>query len=311
MPPFMNPRPTLTEANLPDQGGKVFIVTGATSGYGLLLSTILYQHNAKVYLAARNTKKITEVIDDLKKQFPNSKGDLHPLGLDLSDLSTIKKSADDFLSKESQLNVLFNNAGVMFPPEGAKTTQGYELQLGTNCVGPHLFTKLLYPTLAQTAKTAPADTVRIVWVSSDAVSWAPKPAIDFNNLDYRKDENARVKYGRSKAGTILQAVEMGKRGKEDGVVSITLDPGIAMTGLQRDMPRWMAAAVRLMSNKPITGAYTQLYAGLSPDVNKGTISNRWIAPPGKIACGRKDLFEDAELGRKFWEWNEEQVKPFL
>lgn len=199
---------------------QVFLVTGATSGYGLLLSTILYQHNAKVYLAARNTKKITEVIDDLKQQFPNSKGDLHPIGLDLSDLSTIKKSADEFLSKESQLNVLFNNAGVMFPPEGARTTQGFELQLGTNCVGPHLFTKLLYPTLAQTAKTAPADTVRIVWVASDAVSWAPKPAIDFNNLDYRKDENARMKYGRSKAGTILQAVEMGKRGKEDGVVSI-------------------------------------------------------------------------------------------
>ncbi|KAJ0423893.1 hypothetical protein BJY00DRAFT_277621 [Aspergillus carlsbadensis] len=312
MPPaFLTPKPTLTEANLPDQSGKVFIVTGASSGYGLLLSTILYGHNAKVYLAARNTKKIDEAVADIRAKHPNSKGTLVPLQLDLSDLSTIKKSADEFLSKESQLNVLWNNAGVMFPPEGARTAQGYEMQLGTNNVGPFLFTKLLYPVLAQTAAAAPPNSVRVVWVASDAVGWAPRPAIDFDNMDYRRDETARQKYGRSKAGTLLQAVELQRRAKGDGIVSLSLDPGIAMTGLQRDMNRLMATAVKLLGGKPITGAYTQLYAGLSSDLSNETGLSRWITPPGRVACPRRDVFEDADLAKKYWEWNEEQVKAFL
>ncbi|KAL4805189.1 hypothetical protein BDV18DRAFT_25785 [Aspergillus unguis] len=302
---------SLTEANLPDQSGKVFIVTGATSGYGLLISTFLYQANAKIYLAARNTKKTAEVIADLKQRFPNSKGQLESLQLNLSDLSTIKKSAEEFLSKESKLNVLWNNAGVMFPPEGAKTEQGWELQLGTNNLGPHLFTKILYPTLAKTAKESPADSVRIVWVSSDAAGWAPKPAIDFDNLDYHKNESARMKYGRSKAGTILQAVEQGRRAQQDGVVSVTLDPGIANTGLQRDMGWFMSTAVKLISNKPEVGAYTQLYAGLSPEVTADVTKTKWITPPGKISSTRQDLFTDTDLAKKFWEWNEEQIRPYL
>ncbi|KAL4952283.1 hypothetical protein BDW69DRAFT_23425 [Aspergillus filifer] len=301
----------LTEANLPDQSGKVFIVTGATSGYGLLLSTFLYKKNAKVYLAARNAKKTEEVIADIKKGNPNSKGQLEALSLNLSDLSTIRKSADEFLAKETKLNVLWNNAGVMFPPEGAKTTQGYELQLGTNNIGHHLFVKLLYPVLAATARQEPPNSVRVVWVASDAVGWAPKPAINFDNLDYHRNENARVKYGRSKAGTIMQALELLRRGKEDGIVSISLDPGIATTGLQRDMNKFMATAVKLIANKPEVGAYTQLYAGLSPDVTTEIAAKEWIVHPGRVACPRQDLFKDKEMAAKFWEWNEQQVKPYL
>ncbi|KAL4912680.1 hypothetical protein BDW62DRAFT_206258 [Aspergillus aurantiobrunneus] len=304
-------QPPLTEANLPDQSGKVFIVTGATSGYGLLLSTFLYQHNARVYLAARSREKTRQVIDDLTKRFPDSAGQVDAISLNLSDLSTIKQSADEFLSKESQLHVLWNNAGVMFPPEGSQTTQGYELQLGTNNVGHHLFTKLLYPTLAQTAKESPSNSVRVVWVASDAASWAPRPALDCSNLDYHKNESARNKYGRSKAGTVLQAVELNRRSQNNGVVSIALDPGVASTNLQRDMNRFMATAVKLIANKPEVGAYTQLFAGLHSTVNSEVAKKGWIAPPGKIACPRRDLFTDTELARKFWEWNEEQIQPYL
>ncbi|RDW86986.1 uncharacterized protein DSM5745_03628 [Aspergillus mulundensis] len=310
---FGSKAPALTEANVGDQSGKVFIVTGATSGYGLLLSTFLYQNNGTVYLAARNATKTASVIADLKSRFPTSKGKLDSIPLNLSDLSTIKASAAEFLSKESQLHVLFNNAGVMFPPAGSTTNQGYELQLGTNNVGPHLFTKLLYPTLVETAKTAPRASVRVVWVSSDAAGWAPKPAIDFGNLDYRRAENDRVKYGRSKAGTVMQAVELARRARAEGsgVLSISLDPGIANTGLQRDMGRFMAAAVKLIANKPEVGAYTQLFAGLSGDITPEVCEKEWVVPPGKIGCPRRDLFTDLETARKWWEWNEEQVKEFI
>ncbi|GMF78940.1 unnamed protein product [Aspergillus oryzae] len=197
-----------------------FVVTGATSGYGLHLATILYQHGGKVYLAARNASKAQSVIDDITRRHPESKGQLAYLHLDLGDLSTIKKSAEEFLTKESKLHVLWNNAGVMIPPQGSTTAQGYELQLGTNVIGPFLFTKLLYPALAKAAADSPPNSVRVVWLSSSAVRMAPTPAIDFSNMDYHKDEGAWTKYGRSKAANVLLAVEFARRSKKDGVASI-------------------------------------------------------------------------------------------
>lgn len=83
-----------------------------------------------------------------------------------------------------------------------------------------------------------------------------------------------------------------------------------------------------MANKPEVGAYTQLFAGLHPDVTTEVAKKEWstysswcdceylliirtVGPPGKIACPRRDLFTDTELSRKFWEWNEEQIKSYL
>ena len=77
----------------------------------------------------------------------------------------------------------------MMPPQGSKTKQGYELQLGTNNVAPFLFTKLLHPVLARTAKHAPANSVRVVWTSSSGVeSFSPKGGVDLDNLDYKDDK---------------------------------------------------------------------------------------------------------------------------
>jgi NAD(P)-dependent dehydrogenase (short-subunit alcohol dehydrogenase family) len=198
------------------------MVTGATSGYGLLLATTLYQRNGIVYLAARDATKLQQVADDLHARFPNSAGSVHSLALDLSDLSTIKGSAEKFLSKESKLHVLWHNAGVMIPPQGSTTKQGYELQLGTNNVGPTLLTKLLYPALKNAAADpqTPKDSVRVVWVSSGVAPRAPTPAIQFDNMNYHNDEGAWSKYGRSKAGNVLQAAALARRGKDDGIVSV-------------------------------------------------------------------------------------------
>ncbi|KAF3399821.1 hypothetical protein F1880_008392 [Penicillium rolfsii] len=304
--------PPLTEANLQSQSGKVFIVTGASSGYGRLLATILYQRHAKVYLAARDTTKLHHVADDLRQRFPNSTGEVHFFPLGLCDLSTIKKPADDFLAKESKLHVLWHNAGVMIPPAG---------------LGPFLLTKFLYPALKNAAAEVPANSVRVVWVSSGIALWAPKPALDFENMDYHKNEGAWKNYGRSKAGYILQAAALARRGKDDGIVSVTLDPGVAMTGLQRTMLRWLLAIVGLFAQKPEIGAYTQLTQActrklmrksLHPGVSHVTTTkvsdpmliNSSVISPGKLVKCRADLF-DRELSERFWEWNEEHVKPYL
>jgi len=132
------------------------------------------------------------------------------LHLDLSDLSTIKASAQEFLSKEERLDVLFNNAGVMLGPkgEGSKTAQGCEIQLGTNCIRPFLFTKLLRPILSRAARMAPTDPVRIVWVSSNgAEKYSAPNGINISNLDYDTDKSGAMKYGISKAGNLFHASE--------------------------------------------------------------------------------------------------------
>jgi NAD(P)-dependent dehydrogenase (short-subunit alcohol dehydrogenase family) len=200
----------------------VFIVTGASAGVGEKLAEILYQKNAKVYLATRSAEKTARVITRIQTAYPSSAGSLVFLQLDLADLTKIKAAATTFLAQETRLDVLWLNAGVMIPPAGSKTVQGWELQLGTNNLGHFLFAKLLHPVLVQTAATAPAGSVRVVWVSSSAAElFAPKPPIDFANINYeRKSESAWATYGRSKAGNVLHASEYARRAKEDGIVSV-------------------------------------------------------------------------------------------
>ncbi|EEH37445.2 retinol dehydrogenase [Paracoccidioides lutzii Pb01] len=195
------PPPLFTDKNLPSLLGKVYIVTGSNTGIGKEVAQVLFSKDAKVYAAARS----------------EDKGQLIFLPLNLSDLTTIKTSAKIFLSKEDKLHVLFNNAGVMTPPTGSKTVQGYELQLGVNAIAPFLFTKLLTPTLLSTAKTEPPNTVRVVWVSSVTMeTGAPRSVgIPLDKLDQLASTSPQyVNYAISKAGNYLYAVEFAKRYKD-------------------------------------------------------------------------------------------------
>ena len=207
-------------------------MTGGASGIGLELVKILYSHNAKVYVAARSEQKASKAIATVQASFPKSKGGLVFLHLDLDDLTVVKQSAETFLSKESKLDVLWNNAGVMVPPEGSKTKQGYEAQLGTNCLGPFLFTKILTPLLVETAKSAPRGSVRVVWLGSSAAEMmSPKGGVDMTNLDYKKKETNWYKYGTSKAGNVLYAKELAKRYQADGVLSVVCAKRCLSAGL--------------------------------------------------------------------------------
>ncbi|OJD25430.1 hypothetical protein ACJ73_03196 [Blastomyces percursus] len=316
------PRPLFTEKNLPDLQGKVYIVTGSNTGVGKELAQILFSKNAKVYIAARSEDKANNAIKDIIKANPDSTGELTFLPLNLSDLTTIKSSAEKFLSKENKLHVLFNNAGVMTPPKGSNTAQGYELQLGVNNIGPFLFTKLLTPTLVSTAKTEPPDAVRVIWISSIAMeTGAPKSVgVPVDRLDTLTDGKSSqyLNYSISKAGNYLYAAEFAKRYSTDGVLSVALNPGNLASDLSRHRGFLLKAFTRPMQYPPLLGAYTELFAGLSPDVTDKVPGN-WIIPWGRVASVRKDLIEatktEAEGGNgtalKFWEWTEKQIKPYL
>ena len=87
------------------------------------------------------------------------RANLRSLVVDFSNLETISNAASEFLARESRLDVLWNNAGIAQAPSGSTTAQGYEAHMGTNCLGPHLFTQLLLPLLLQTARIAPTSSV--------------------------------------------------------------------------------------------------------------------------------------------------------
>ncbi len=109
----------------------------------------------------------------------------------------------------------------MVPPAGSKTAQGYELQLGTNCVAPFLFTKLLTPLLIKTSKSSAPGDVRVVWTSSSVAEHAsPKNGVDMSNLDYHNDIGLWSKYGVSKAGNWYHSTEYARRYKADGIISV-------------------------------------------------------------------------------------------
>lgn len=196
------------------------MITGGSSGLGAELAKILYQRNGKVYIAARSEQKTNDTISRIRATHPTSKGVLIFIPLVLDDLTTIKASADQFHAHESRLDVLWNNVGVMVPPQGSKTKQGYELQYGVNNLEHFLLTKLLRPTLLATAKVAAKDSVRVVWVSSSAADNAPKPAIDFGNMDYHNEEGVWSKYSRSKAASVIHAAEFARQTAGSGVISM-------------------------------------------------------------------------------------------
>ncbi|KAI0392328.1 short-chain dehydrogenase [Xylariaceae sp. FL0594] len=318
-------KPTFTENDIPDLSGKVYIVTGANTGIGKEVARILYSKNAAVWIAARNEEKaraaIASIREEEAKASSSSSGRLEFLRLDLGDLSTIKASAEAFLARESRLDVLFNNAGVMMPPRGSKTAQGHELQLGTNCLGPFLFTQLLTPTLVATAaKTAatPKGSVRVVWVSSSAADiLSPKGGVEMDNLDYKREVMYPYKYGISKAGNYYHATEYARRHREDGIVSVSLNPGNLKSELDRHC-NWAELIFRKATTYPtVNGAYTELFAGVSDQVTLEKTGS-WIVPWGRFENIRSDLQEGSKpaeeggtgIAQKFWAWSEEQTSSF-
>jgi NAD(P)-dependent dehydrogenase (short-subunit alcohol dehydrogenase family) len=140
----------------------VIIATGGASGIGLKFCKLIYGQNTTVWIAGRSHTHGEKAIAEISTSAPTSTGTISFLFLDLSNLHTIKPAAQQFLSQASRLDLFMNNAGVMSPPVGSKTKQGYELQWGSNVVGHDLLTKQLTLILLETARQSPHGDVRVV-----------------------------------------------------------------------------------------------------------------------------------------------------
>ncbi|KAI1102528.1 hypothetical protein F4804DRAFT_312796 [Jackrogersella minutella] len=310
--------PRFTDKDLPDLKDKVIIVTGSNTGLGKEIAQLVYSKNAKVYMMARSEEKTKKAIESIKAAVPKSSGDLVFIRLDLADLTTIKDSADQFLQREQKLHILFNNAGVGYPDRDAKTKQGYELQLGVNCIGAFALTKFLTPTLVSTAKTSPPSSIRVIWVSSSAAeAISPKGFVE--GLPQIQERSAIDKYSLSKLGNYLHSTEFAARYKMDGVVSISLNPGALDSEFWRDqgaMTTWVLR--RTLLHAPVYGAYTNLFAAFSDEITLAQ-SGSHIAPWGMMWKVSKEMVDASKtiaeggtgIARQFWAWTEEQVRIYF
>lgn len=320
---FFPSKPEFKESNVSPQDGKVFLVTGGTSGIGFELAKILYAKNARVYIAGRSADKADAAVSAIRASAPSATGTISFLYLALDDLSSIKSTVDAFKAKEAKLHVLWNNAGVSQPPAGSTSKQGFELQLATNCLGPYLLTKLLLPLMESTASEEAAkgvsNSVRVVWTASQMVELAAPPqGIVMSELTNPLKDRTR-NYNNSKTGNLFLATELARRADPaKGVISVALNPGAASTDLFRHTP-WMPYLAFPLMHKPKLAAYTQLYCGLSQDI---TVEENgcYVIPWGRIHRDlRKDLVEASKTkeeggsgtAKEFWEFCDEKTREYI
>jgi len=290
------------QLDIPDLSGKVAIVTGANTGVGWETAKALLEHNAKVYVAARNPEKAQKAIEDLKTA--TGKQALF-LKLDLADLKSVKAAGEEFNSKETELHILFNNGGVMMCPVNSLTVDGYDLQFGTNVLGHFYFTKPVTPALLAGAKTSTDGTARVVNTSS----WMHLiTELDFNTFKdspARKAAGTSTLYSQSKLGNVIFSNELARRYSDKGIVSTSLNPGNVRTDLQRHVPPVTAFLFRLICYKPSEGALSQLYAGTS--VEGKDLNGKYLIPFARLGAPHA-CSQDPKLGKDLWTWLEEQVE---
>ncbi|KAL5335523.1 hypothetical protein BJX70DRAFT_374943 [Aspergillus crustosus] len=293
---YFIPAPTVTEKNCPDQAGRVHLVTGGYGGVGFELCKILYQHNATVYLAGRSNSKAQTAIQSLRSLYPDSRGRAEFLELDLSDLPTLKPAVTHFLSQQDKLHVLTLNAGVMNTPKGARTAQGHEMQIGTNCLGSHLLYLLLRPTLLTTAHTNPPGSVRVTWAGSVAIDVASHkpggmlfspPTADSPVLAPDTSIHPHNLYAASKTGNLYLAAVNGRRDAQGPVLHVCWNPGNLRTDLSRHNSKLLNLALAILMNPPVLGAYTELFAAVG-EIFMGQTGS-YIAPWGRRLGVREDV----------------------
>ncbi|EXF82371.1 hypothetical protein CFIO01_01831 [Colletotrichum fioriniae PJ7] len=320
------PQPTYTEQHVPSQKGKVFIVTGANHGIGFELVKILYATGAKIYMASRSKERAEKAIETITTAAPapETPGTIVFLPFDLDDLESVKAAATTFAQRESKLHILWNNAGsgAYRIEEGAKTKQGFEPMVGMHCIAAQLFTHLLLPQLRTAAGEAPKGSVRVVWTASYMAELTTgENGIDFDHLAEGTPDRA-LNYAVSKFGNWLLGREMASRYGSDKIVSVVQNPGNLKAGAYDGVPAFSMLFITPFLYETKFGAYTELYAGLSPDISFDN-NGAYVIPWGRIRIDddipRKDIVKAlkpvAEEGlgytTKFWDWCEEQWKPFV
>ena len=284
--------------DIPDQSGRVAIVTGSSSGIGYETARVLANKNVVVIIAVRNLQKGNTAKEKIKNQNKNVK--LEVMELDLASLKSVQEFSKNFKNKYSKLDLLINNAGVMMPPY-SKTEDGFELQFGTNHLGHFALTGLLLDLLKNTPES------RIVNVSSTAHK---QGNIDFDDLAWENRNYKPMKsYGDSKIANIYFTYELANRINQNGNIPLVTaaHPGWTATELQRHTGLFEFLNSFFAQNIEM-GALPTLYAAVGPDVKSGD----YFGPsgfmemrgyPNKVESN--ELSKDEAIAKKLWKVSEE------
>lgn len=244
-----------------DLSGKVCVITGASSGLGREASRALAAAGARVVLAARDPAALAEAARWIATEVPGAH--TSTVELDLTSLASVRAAAGAIRAIAPAIDVLMNNAGVMFTPFG-RTHDGFEMQIGTNHFGHFELTRLLVPQLAA------ARGARIVHLSSGGHVMGD---VDFDDPNWeRREYDKFVAYGASKTANILHAVEADRRLRDNGIRAYAVHPGTVATSLARHMSREDFSRLRELAAGPLDvttpdrGAATQVWAAVSPEL---------------------------------------------
>ncbi len=291
-------RSSWTAADIPDLTGRTAVVTGANTGLGLQTAAELAGHGAGVVLAVRNTDKGEAAASAIRSDHPDA--DVTVQTLDLSDLASVRAAADALLADGQGIDLLINNAGVMYTPE-TTTVDGFELQMGTNHLGHFALTGLLLPRLLDTPHS------RIVTVSS--VGHKIRSKIDVGSLAGTDGYDRVAAYGRSKLANLLFTYELQRRltAADATTAALAAHPGLSDTELIRNSPKflqWGEFLFRPFMQSAERGALPTLRAATDPTARGG----QYYGPDGiGEARGNPKIVEsssrshDADLQRALWE----------
>jgi NAD(P)-dependent dehydrogenase (short-subunit alcohol dehydrogenase family) len=295
---------TWTEKDVPDESGRVAIVTGSNTGLGYDTARVLAARGATVVLAVRDTAKGDAAAARIRALTPGATVVVHKL--DLGSLASVRTAGAELAAAHPRIDLLINNAGVMYPPKQT-TVDGFELQFGTNHLGHFALTGLLLNNLLS------VDGSRVVVVASIAHNIRAK--IDFADLQWKTRRYDRVgAYGQSKLANLLFAYDLQRRlaAARAKTIAVAAHPGVAATELVRHVPGASLPGVNWLSGRLLNtselGALPTLRAATDPGVSGG----QYYGPDGfkelrgyPVAVTSSAQSHDTALQERLWSVSEE------
>ena len=299
------PKPDWSVADMPSQKGRIFLVTGGTSGLGYEDVKALAAAGARVVVAARNPQRGQEAIDRIKREVPNAQVQFERV--DLADLSSVRALSKRLSTALPRLDGLINNAAIMAPPQRGTSADGLELQFATNYAGHFVLTAELLPLLRK------SDSPRVVTLSSIAIH---RGTINFDDLQSTQAYNPMMAYAQSKLACLMFTIELQRRSDAAGwgIQSMAAHPGVAVTelvargpGLDSEQGRqWSANRKNLQT--AAQGATPTLYAATAPEARRGAYygptGEQEIRGPLGIATVPA-IAKDAAAAARLWSITEE------
>ncbi|MDO3637509.1 SDR family NAD(P)-dependent oxidoreductase [Mycolicibacterium arseniciresistens] len=288
--------------DVPDQTGRVAVITGSNTGIGYEAAAVLAARGAHVVLAVRNLDKGKAAVDRITAATPHA--DVTLQQLDLTSLDSVRRAADDLRAEYSRIDLLINNAGVMTTPK-ATTSDGFELQFGTNHLGHFALTGQVLDNML------PVEGSRVVTISSNGHRFG---SINFDDLQSERGYNRLRAYGQAKLANLLFTYELNRRLSKKGAptIAVAAHPGSSNTELTRNLPGVIRGPVELVwrqiAQDAAGGALPTLRAATDPQVRGG----QYYGPDGigeqrghpkLVQSNRKS--HDEDVARRLWTVSEE------